>query len=241
MLSVIIPVKDEENNIEIIVENFKTNPPCTNYEIIFVNDFSKDNTLNLIKIISSNNKSIKAINNETIGLGSAISLGIKKSSGDYCCIMMSDLSDSLKDLKKYYEIIKTENIDSVFGSRFLKNSKVINYPKGKFILNRIFNLITKIIFFSDYNDFTNAFKIYKKQTLLELMPFVSESFNIFLEIPLKIISRNYKYKIISISWTNRKHGKSKFEIKELRSKYLFTLLYCFLEKILINSKSKNKK
>ena len=68
------------------------------------------------------------------------------------------------------------------------------------------------------------------------MPFVSESFNIFLEIPLKIISRGYNYEIISINWIGRKKGKAKFKIKELQSKYLFTLFYCFLEKILLNKK-----
>jgi dolichol-phosphate mannosyltransferase len=236
MLSIIIPVKDEENSIQNVVDQFKINPPCSSYEVLFVNDFSKDNTLKLIKDISSKNNLIKVLNNENIGLGSAISLGIKKSTGDYCCIMMSDLSDSLEDLKKYHDIIKNEDIDSVFGSRFLKGSIVKNYPLRKLILNRIFNLFTKIIFLSDYNDFTNAFKIYKRKTLLELMPFVSEDFNVFLEIPLKIISRKYEYRITSISWINRKYGKSKFEIKELRSKYLFTLFYCFFEKILIKKK-----
>ena len=69
-----------------------------------------------------------------------------------------------------------------------------------------------------------------------MMPFVSESFNIFLEIPLKIINRNYTYKIIPINWYGRKKGKAKFKINELRSKYLFTLIYCFFEKILLNIK-----
>ena len=68
------------------------------------------------------------------------------------------------------------------------------------------------------------------------MPFVSESFNIFLEIPLKIISRGYSYEIIYINWFGRKKGKAKFKINELKSKYLFTLIYCFLEKILLNKK-----
>ena len=68
------------------------------------------------------------------------------------------------------------------------------------------------------------------------MPLVSESFNIFLEIPLKVISRNYKYEVIPIDWYGRKKGKAKFQIKELRSKYLFTLLYCFIEKNLLNFK-----
>ena len=49
----------------------------------------------------------------------------------------------------------------------------------------------------------------------------------------KIISRKMKYKIIPISWINRKEGYSKFDIKELRAKYLFTLIYCLLEKLLL--------
>ncbi len=60
-------------------------------------------------------------------------------------------------------------------------------------------------------------------------------------MPLKIISRGYKYEIIPISWYNRKKGKAKFNIKELRSKYLFTLIYCFIEKILLNKKNKKCK
>ena len=149
---------------------------------------------------------------------------------------MADLSDDISDLKKYYNLIQTENIDAVFGSRFISGSKVVDYPFKKLILNRIFNYVTKFIFLSDYNDFTNAFKIYKKEALTRSMPLISESFNIFLEIPLKIISRKMKYKIIPISWKNRKEGKAKFDMKELRSKYLFTLIYCFLEKIILKKK-----
>jgi len=129
-----------------------------------------------------------------------------------------------------------ENYDAILGSRFLKESKVIDYPFQKLILNRIFNFFVGLIFWNKYNDYTNAFKIYKKKSLLEIRPLISESFNIFLEIPLKIISRKYKYKIIPINWMGRKKGKSKFKIKELGSKYLFTLIYCFIEKNLLNLK-----
>jgi len=146
---------------------------------------------------------------------------------------MSDLSDNIDDFKKYYNIIKESGVDAVFGSRFIKGSKISDYPKKKLILNRIFNITTKLLFVSDYNDFTNAFKIYKKEALLKTFPLVSESFNIFLELPLKIISRKMNYKIIPISWVNRKEGKSKFDIKELKAKYLFTLIYCWFEKLLL--------
>ena len=150
---------------------------------------------------------------------------------------MCDLSDDVNDVQKYYKIINNnQNLDAVFGSRFIKNSKVKNYPFFKLILNRIANNMIRLLFLSKYNDFTNAFKIYKKDVLLKLFPIVSENFNVFLELPLKIITRKLTYKIISINWYGRKIGESKFKINEIGSKYIFTLLYCFLEKILLNKK-----
>jgi len=148
--------------------------------------------------------------------------------------MMADQSDDINDLIKYNSLINEGDYDAILGSRFLRGSNVINYPIQKLILNRIFNYLVGFIFWNGYNDYTNAFKIYKKTALEEITPLISESFNIFLEIPLKIISRKYRYKIIPINWTGRTKGVSKFKIKELRSKYLFTLIYCFIEKNLLN-------
>ena len=232
-VSIIIPVRNEVLAIEKIINQLENNLGSLTYEIIFINDFSEDNTANEINKKIKNKTHIKIYENQKKGLGGAIFEGINKSTGEAVCIMMSDLSDSIDDLKKYYDIIKNEKVDAVFGSRFIDGSKITDYPKKKLILNRIFNLFTKLLFISDYNDFTNAFKIYKKTALLNTFPLVSESFNIFLELPLKIISRKMKYKIIPISWNNRKEGTSKFDIKELRSKYLFTLFYCLLEKLLL--------
>ena len=220
LLSIIIPCRDEADSIletvNFIINELNDIP----HELILVNDFSKDNTLNILKEISKNHQNIIFHNNKIQGLGGAIETGIKNSTGLYISIMMADLSDNVSDLKKYVNIVKDDkNIDAVFGSRFNKDSKVYNYPLKKLFLNRIFNYFVKIIFLSNYNDFTNAFKLYKRDSLIELFPIVSENFNIFLELPLKIISRGFNYKIISISWNNRKKGKSKFNIKELSSKY----------------------
>lgn len=237
-LSIIIPCKNEEQNIENttneIIKNL--NNKIKIFEIIIINDYSSDNTFNILKTISKKNKRIKVYNNQIKGLGGAINLGIQKSLNEFTAIMMADLSDSPRDLIKYYFEIKNKNLDAVLGTRFSKSSLVKNYPKKKLFLNRIFNGLVKILFWQKYNDFTNAFKIYKTNVLIELRPIISENFNVFLELPLKIISRKYKYSIISINWKNRKIGEAKFKIKELGSKYLFTLFYCLLEKILLDKK-----
>ena len=237
MLSIIVPLRNESDSLKDIFDYFTKNLAKINYEVLIINDFSEDDTLKNAKYLFANEENFKVLDNETKGLGGAINLGIQKAAGSNVAIMMADQSDDINDLIKYNnELLNSKDYDAVLGSRFLKDSKVINYPIEKLILNRVFNFFVGLIFWNKYNDYTNAFKIYKKKALLEIQPLISESFNIFLEIPLKIISRKYKYKIISINWTGRKKGYSKFRIKELGSKYLFTLIYCFIEKSLLNKK-----
>ena len=183
-----------------------------------------------------NRKYIRLVDNKKKGLGSAINSGIIASKKEYLCIFMADLSDDLNDVEKYFYEISKKNYDAILGSRFIRKSSVKNYPLLKLILNRLFNIFVKLIFFSDYNDFTNGFKIYKKKTLIKILPIISKHFNVFLELPLKIIIRKYNYKIIPISWKKRNKGVSKFKINELGPMYISTMLYFLREKILLNKK-----
>ncbi len=231
-LTIVIPVKNEQSNIKKMVYAIQKEIKIS-YEILFVDDFSDDDTYKIIKEFEKINIKIKVIKNEIKGLGQSVKNAINYSKGKYICILMCDGSDDLNDLNRYYTTIKENNLDAVFGTRFNKDSIITDYPKFKFFLNRIFNYFISLIYLNKYNDYTNAFKIYKKETLIKIEPIVSESFNVFLELPLKIINRNLNYKIISINWYGRKKGVSKFKLKELRSKYLFTLIYCFAEKILL--------
>jgi dolichol-phosphate mannosyltransferase len=236
MLSIIVPVRNESDALKEMLNYFSQNLPNLNYEVLIVNDFSDDDTLKKAETLIAKNSRFKVFDNKKKGLGGAINLGIKKSTGLRVAIMMADQSDDINDLITYNKLMVEKNYDAILGSRFIKDSKVSDYPLQKLILNRVFNFFVSLILWNKYNDYTNAFKIYKKSTLLEILPLISESFNIFLEIPLKIISRNYNYKIIPINWSGRKKGSSKFKIKELKSKYLFTLIYCFIEKNLLNKK-----
>ena len=236
MLSIIVPVRNESNIIHEVFDYFSNNLKDIQYEVLIINDFSNDDTFDKCKKLVDERKNFRIFDNTKKGLGGAINLGINEAKGDNISIMMADLSDDIDDLKKYNELMQQGNFDAILGSRFTRDSKVKGYPIQKLVLNRIFNFLVSIVFLNKYNDYTNAFKIYKKKTLVEIMPLISESFNIFLEIPLKISSRNYRYKIISINWIGRKKGETKFKIKELGAKYLFTLIYCFIEKNLLNIK-----
>ena len=237
-LSIIIPTYNEVKQLKYTIKKLQSlKKKIKEYELIFIDDFSNDGSYQQLVLFKKKDSRIKIFKNIKKGLGSAIKVGIKKSKKKYVCIFMCDLSDDVNDIYKYYKAINdNKKLDAVFGTRFDKNSKVINYPFFKLMLNRIANNVIKILFLSNYNDFTNAFKIYKKKVLLRLFPIVSENFNIFLELPLKIITRKLNYKIIPINWYGRKIGESKFKIKEIGSKYVYILLYCFIEKILLNKK-----
>jgi|TARA_B100001094_G_C18112169_1_gene761846 dolichol-phosphate mannosyltransferase len=236
MLSIIVPVRNETDNIQSVFDYFSNNLNNLKYEVLIINDYSDDDTLDKTRKLVEKYKEFKVFDNPIKGLGGAINLGIENASGSNVAIMMADESDDINDLIEYNKIMENKNLDAVLGTRFSRKSKVIDYPLQKLILNRFFNLFVSFIFWNNYNDYTNAFKIYKKKALVEIKPLISESFNIFLEIPLKIISRKYKYQVIPINWMGRKKGSSKFKIKELGSKYLFTLIYCFIEKNLLNIK-----
>jgi dolichol-phosphate mannosyltransferase len=119
--------------------------------------------------------------------------------------------------------------ECVFGSRFIKGAKIIDYPKHKMVLNRMANFFIKTLFRLDHNDITNAFKCYRRDVIEGIQPLLSPHFNLTVEMPLKAIVRGYRFVTIPISWTNRKAGESKLKIKEMGSRYLFIVLYCWLE------------
>ena len=232
-LSIVIPAYNEEGSITETLQNVYQEllQEQIEHEIVVINDNSKDNTLAILEQLSQEIPTLKYYTNKgPNGFGYAVRYGLERFSGDCVAIMMADLSDDPKDLVKFYRKMLEGNFDCVFGSRFMRGGKVIDYPKVKKIINRLANFIVKVAVGMRYNDTTNAFKLYKKQTIEGLKPFLSPHFNLTLELPLKAIVRGYSYTVLPNSWTNRKHGVSKLKIKEMGSRYFFILLYCLIEK-----------
>ena len=232
-LSIVIPAYNEEGSISKTIKelNFILRKNEISHEIIVINDNSNDKTLRILENLSKEIKTlIHFTNNGPNGFGYAIRLGLEKFSGDCVAIMMADLSDSPNDLVIFYHKMLNENLDCVFGSRFIKGGKAVGYPHFKRIINRISNFIIRILIGIKYNDTTNAFKLYKRSTIEGIKPIISPHFNLTIELPLKAIIRGYSYEIIPNSWHNRQHGISKLKIREMGSRYFFILMYCFFEK-----------
>ncbi len=233
-LSIVIPAHNEEgcivDTITAITQELELHQ--IQYEILVVNDNSHDRTEALLQELTQHNRHIRYINNYyPNGFGFAVKCGLENFQGDAVAIVMADNSDSPQNIVDYYYKLK-EGYHCVFGSRFIKGGKVVDYPGHKLVINRLANLFIQVLFGLDLNDTTNAFKIYRRDTIDGISPLISHHFNLTVEMPLKAIVRGYTYAIVPITWQNRKTGISKLKLKEMGSRYLFIVLYVLLEKYL---------
>ena len=234
MLSIVIPAHNEEDCIVSTVNAIADTMATENihYEIVVVNDNSRDRTGDLLHGLSLDNGNLRYINNYyPNGFGFAIRCGLENFRGDAVAIVMADGSDSPADIVRYYYQLQ-KGYDCVFGSRFIKGGKVVDYPLHKLIINRLANLFIQVVFGLGFNDFTNAFKIYRREVIEGISPLISHHFNLTVEIPLKAVVRGYSYSVMPIFWQNRQTGVSKLKIKEMGSRYLFIVLCIWLEKML---------
>ena len=142
-ISIVIPSYNESKNINEIYRRTievikKLN--VKKYELIFVENGSKDNSLELLKKINSENKSVKVISlSRNFGYQSAIAVGLKYSENDYVCIMDGDLQDPPEIILKFVDKIK-EGYDVVYGIRSKRKTSFLN----KIFYNLFYAIYSKL-------------------------------------------------------------------------------------------------
>lgn len=243
LLSVVIPARDEGACIAGTVEHLHLELSLHRipHEIVVVDDGSTDSTWTLLAGLHARIPECKPVRNSgEHGFGRAVTLGFTHASGDAVVVMMADESDDCRDVVRYWKLLG-EGWDAVFGSRFIRGGGVIDYPKHKLLLNRAANLFLRLLFGVPLNDFTNAFKAYRRSVIEGCRPFLSPHFNLTVELPLKTIVRGYSWTVMPITWRNRRSGESKLRIKEMGSRYLFIALYCWLEKYFSRGDYRNRR
>lgn len=232
LFSVIIPARDEEESLPSTIADISQTFTAENvpHEIVVVDDGSKDGTWAVLQELKQRFPNLAPTQNTGAhGFGRAVIWGLDHSRGDAVVIMMADASDSPAHAVNYWRLLN-EGFDCAFGSRFVKGGQVIDYPRVKLLVNRIANFLVRVGFNIPLNDTTNAFKAYRRTVIDGCRPFLAPHFNLTVEIPLKAIVRGFSYKVVPISWQNRKYGEAKLKIKEMGSRYFFICAYVWLEK-----------
>jgi dolichol-phosphate mannosyltransferase len=231
-LSIVIPARDEEGCIASTVEHLHVELRLKDvpHEIVVVDDGSSDGTWRILQDLAARIPELKPVRNvDAHGFGRAVVCGLNAMTGDAVVVMMADESDDCRDVVRYW-IALNQGWECVFGSRFLPGGGVVDYPRIKLILNRLANLFIRILFRVPLNDTTNAFKAYRRSVIDGCRPIIAPHFNLTVELPLKAIVRGYSWTVMPITWRNRRTGEAKLKIKEMGSRYLFIILYAWLEK-----------
>ena len=231
-LSVVIPAYNEAGSIKQTVERIaeELERAAIEYEILVVDDASADDTAAVVRALAAENPRVRYhLSHNPRGYGFTVRAGLDVFQGDAVAIVMADGSDSPEDIVRYYQVIQ-DGYDCAFGSRFIRGASVYGYPLFKLVLNRVVNTGIRILFRSGYNDTTNAFKAYRREVIETVQPLFSNHFNLTVEIPLKAIARSHTYAVVPISWRNRREGESKLSLQEMGSRYVFIVLYVWLER-----------
>ena len=230
-MSILIPAYNEEGSVVGTVNGAVAvlERERIDYEVLVVDDNSTDATSAVVGAIAEENPKVRVhLSHNPGGFGHAVRAGLDVFEGDAVVIMMADASDNPEDLAMYHHIFQ-EGWDCAFGSRFMPGAEVHDYPKLKLIINRMANLFVRGIFRLGYNDTTNAFKGYRREVIETISPLLSKHFNLTVEMPLKAVTRGHSFKVVPTSWTNRTSGDSKLAMREMGSRYLFIVLYIWLE------------
>jgi dolichol-phosphate mannosyltransferase len=236
-LSVVIPAHNEEKNIGKCLDELRAvlwDKYHIPYELVVVNDNSRDGTEDVVRERMKGDPAIKVVRRTPpSGFGRAIRSGLEAVTGDVVVIYMADLSDDPEDVVAYYRKIG-EGYDCVFGSRFIKGSEVVKYPRLKLIVNRIVNKCIQAMFWTRFNDLTNAFKAYRTAVIRNCGPYQASHFNITIEMSLGALIRGYHIAQVPIKWYGRTWGSSNLRLRQMGRRYLSTLLMLFFQRVLIS-------
>jgi dolichol-phosphate mannosyltransferase len=227
-LSVVIPAHNEALVIEPTLRGLVDvlDGQIDDYEILVVDDGSTDGTADVVHAVGGRVRCLR--NDGPHGFGFAVRHGLEHFTGDAVVIVMADGSDDPRDVVLYYRVLEA-GYDCAFGSRFMPGAVVRDYPRPKLIVNRIVNQGIRMLFRHGYGDTTNAFKGYRREVIDHVQPLLSHHFNLTVELPLKAVTRGFSFAVVPTSWTNRAAGESKLNLEEMGSRYLFIVLYVFLE------------
>ncbi len=231
ILSIVIPVFNEEEFIGKLLVALKKCYIPIEYEIIIVDDNSEDCTRDIVLYECKQDRKILLISRKgSHGLGKSLKEGFKISKGDIIVTLMGDLSDNVNDIQIMLRKICCEGYDFVCASRYTKGShtKHSNILKGflsKF-LGKIIHLFIKI----PTVDSTNAYKMFRKDILKSVGVLESNHYTLGFELLLKAYKKGFEITEIPTIWYDRQEGKSHFMFLRDGFQYLRWLIFALVIK-----------
>ncbi len=219
-ISAIIPIFNEEGNIRILFNELKgeLSKITKNYEIIFVDDGSKDKSPFILENLAKEEKSLRVITfNKNFGQTAALDAGFKAAKGEIVIPMDGDLQNDPQDIPRLIKKLE-EGYDVVSGWRFNRRDSL-----SKKFMSKGADFLRKVLFKDSIHDSGCTLKAYRKKCL--------EGLNLYGEmhrfIPALLAMKGYKITELKVRHRQRKYGKTKYNIKRTFKGFLDMILIKF--------------
>ena len=230
---IVIPAYNEHDNIVKLLKEIRKKINCL---IIIVDDSANLRTKEIIEKYKF--KNIEYYNRKKkSGRGSAVLFGFKKlikSKKKITCLieMDADMSHRPSELKRNISFFYKNSLDLLIGSRYLKKSKIINWPLSRRILSKLSNTLARALLKVPVSDYTNGYRFYSRsaaKTIVSKCKKTGGGFIILSEIILVLYKNNFRISEIDSIFKNRTRGESSVNLKLVLGS-LIGLLKLFLIK-----------
>ncbi len=210
-LSIVIPARNEEENIVSTIASLLKHVDRSDTEIIVVDDHSTDHTAELVQNIKCQFCEIRLVKNtDEPGFANALMTGFRNATGEFILFVMADGCDEPKTINIMLEKANS-GYDLVCGCRYMKGGAKIGGPLFQNFFSKFVCLSLYYIAGIPTRDISNAFKLYRRE-LLQKINLREKGFAVSMEAALNFYFSGYRICDVPTVWLGRKKGKSKFRI-----------------------------
>ena len=204
-LSVIIPVYNEVESIQEIVKRVKNTGLA--WEIVLVDDGSKDGTRDLLKEMDGKDNVRVILHEKNQGKGAAVRTGFDAARGDVFLIQDADLEYDPRDYPILLKPLDEGVADVVYGSRFLGGPRrVVMF--WHMVANYMLTFMTNILYNTILSDMETGYKVFRRR-VIEGMPLHAKRFDFEPEFTAKVLKRKYRIFEVPITFNPRDYSEGK--------------------------------
>jgi len=225
MISVVIPVYDEAESLKALSSGIQTvlDSLQNNYELIFVDDGSRDGSMGKLEALHEKDGRIKVIQlRDNFGKSVALSVGFEHAQGEIIFTMDADLQDDPKEIPRFLKKLE-KGYDLISGWKFKRMD-----PFGKTFPSRIFNRVVSLMTGIKLHDFNCGFKCYRREVVKNIR--IYGELHRF--VPVLARWKGFRVTEIKVDHHPRRFGVSKFGLERLPRGLLDLLTVLFLTRYL---------
>ena len=180
VLSIVIPVYNEERQLETVIHHLMKSPCPLKREWIFIDDCSTDQSLSILKRLQSQYQYTLLEQRPNQGKGAAVIRGFQAATGDLIMIQDADFEYDPDDVPPLLQPLIQGKADVVYGSRFKKNAVQVHRTYHYFV-NRFLTVLSNLLSGIYLTDMETCYKVFRAE-LLKPMNLTSQRFGIEVEL-----------------------------------------------------------